>query len=54
MESFSVGIEAILGGALEATLGAGKVRFGMEGVVGTVSDNESCEKGMVRYPYNKG
>jgi hypothetical protein len=48
-----VGIEAILGGALEATLGAGKERFGVEGVVGTVRDNESCEKDMVRDPYNK-
>jgi len=48
-----VGIEAILGGALEATLGASKERFGVEGVVGTVRDNESCEKDMVRDPYNK-
>jgi hypothetical protein len=48
-----VGIEAILGGALEATLGAGKGRFGVEGVVGTVKDNESCEKDMVRDVYNK-
>jgi hypothetical protein len=53
IESFSVGIEVILGGALEATLGAGKGRFSLEGVVGTVRDKESCEKDMVRDPYNK-
>lgn len=48
-----MGIEAILGGALEAILGAGKVRFSVEGVVGTVRDNESYEKDMVRDLYNK-
>ena len=48
MESFSVGIGEIPRGALETTLGAGKERFSVEGVVGTVKDKESCKKDMVR------
>jgi hypothetical protein len=53
-EGFSEGIEAVLGRALEATLDVGKERFNVEGVVGTVGDNECCEKDIVRGIYNKG
>jgi hypothetical protein len=48
-----VGIKAILGGVLEVRLGAGMETFRMEGVVGTVRDNESCEKDMVRDLHSK-
>lgn len=47
MDGFSAGIEAILVGVLEVALGACKETLGVEGVLGTVGDDESCEKDMV-------
>ncbi len=41
-------VEAILGGALEVTLGAGMWTVSVEGVVGTGRGNEYCENDMVR------
>lgn len=48
IDLFSLGIEAILEEVLEATVGAGRERVGVEGVDGTVRDNASCGKDIVR------